>query len=182
MVKTVAITIAVLLAVSIAGVLAYAATRPDTFRVQRALDIKAPPQTIFAILTDLRRSIEWSPYERKDPDMKRTYSGPASGKGAVYEWDGDKNVGAGRIEIADAAPSEKVVLRLAMLRPFAVHNIVEYRLTPNGGATRVTWDMHGPAPYLAKVIHLFFDVDKMVGKDFEEGLASLKALAEKQGG
>lgn len=171
--------IAGVVAILVLGVLVYAATKPDTFRIERALDIKAPPEKIFSIIVDLRRSVEWSPYEKKDPDMKRTYSGAAIGKGAIYEWDGDKNVGAGRIEIADVSPPNKVTLKLDMVRPFMASNIVEYTMQPNGEASRVTWAMHGPNPYLAKVMQLFFDVDKMVGKDFEEGLASLRAVAEK---
>jgi hypothetical protein len=161
------------------GVLTYAATKPDVFRVQRALEINAPPEKIYSVLIDLRRSIEWSPYEKKDPGMKRTYSGPAAGKGAVYEWDGDKNVGAGRIEIADTSPPNKVTLKLDMVRPFMANNIIEYTMAPNGDATKVTWAMHGRTPYLAKVMHVFIDVDQMVGKDFEEGLASLKAVVER---
>jgi uncharacterized protein YndB with AHSA1/START domain len=177
MLKIIAIVAAVI-AVVIVVVLAYAATRPDTFRVQRALDIKAPPEKIYSILVDFRRSTEWSPYEKKDPDMKRAFRGPATGKGAIYEWDGDKNVGAGRIEIADVVAPNKVVLKLDMTRPITVNNVVEYRIEPNGDASRVTWAMHGPAPFLAKLMHVFFDVDKMVGRDFEEGLASLKRIAE----
>ena len=178
MLKFLAIAAGVI-AVLVVGVLAYAATKPDVFRVQRALDISAPPEKIFSILSDLRRSTEWSPYEKKDPDMKRAYSGAPAGKGAIYEWDGDKNVGAGRIEIADVAPPNKVTLKLDMVRPFMVSNIVDYRMEPSGAATRVTWDMHGPMPYMAKVMSTFVDMDKMVGKDFEEGLASLKTVAEK---
>jgi uncharacterized protein YndB with AHSA1/START domain len=165
--------------VLVAAVLIYAATRPDTFRVERAADIQAPPAEIFAILSDFRRSAEWSPYEQRDPDMRRTYSGAPSGKGAIYEWDGDPNVGAGRIEITDSAPPDKLMLRLDMTRPMMVNNVVEYTLEPNGSATRVTWAMHGPVPFPAKVMHVFVDVDRMVGQDFEQGLANLKAVAEK---
>ncbi|MCC6948716.1 MAG: SRPBCC family protein [Bradyrhizobiaceae bacterium] len=178
MLRTLAVIVGVVVLL-VAGALAVAATRPDTFRVQRALDIQAPPEKIYPLLADLRRSVEWSPYEKKDPDMKRVYRGADSGKGAIYEWDGNKNIGAGSLEIADVSPPTKVVLKLNMVRPFTANNIVEYTLTPNGGATRVSWDMHGPNPYPAKVMQVFFDVDKMVGRDFEEGLASLKALAEK---
>jgi hypothetical protein len=152
---------------------------PDTFQVQRAAEISAPPDRIYSILSDMRRSIEWSPYEKKDPDMKRTFSGPASGKGAIYEWDGDSNVGAGRIEIADVSPPNKVTLKLDMLRPFEASNIVDYTIEPKGNASTVTWSMHGPMPYLSKVMCVFFDIDKMVGTDFEEGLKSLKTVAEK---
>ena len=178
MLKAIAVVVA-LVAVFAGAVLAYAATKPDVFRVQRALDISAPPEKIYSILIDVRRSAEWSPYEKKDPDMKRSYSGAASGKGMIYEWDGDKNVGAGRIEIVEATPPNKITLKLDMLRPFNASNMVDYRIEPNGNATRVSWDMQGPMPFPAKVMSVFVDMDKMVGKDFEQGLADLKTVAER---
>jgi uncharacterized protein YndB with AHSA1/START domain len=178
MLKIIGIIVGLAVVVAL-GVFAYAATKPDTFRVQRALDIKAPPEKLYEILTDLRRSVEWSPYEKKDPDMKRAYRGAPSGKGAAYEWDGDRNVGAGRIEIADVSPAKKVVLKLDMMRPFATSNMVEYTLEPKGDATTVTWSMQGPMPYPAKLMSVLIDMDKMVGSDFETGLANLKAYAEK---
>jgi carbon monoxide dehydrogenase subunit G len=165
--------------VGIAGILAFAATKPDVFRVQRAASIKAPPEKIFPLLNDLRSFAVWSPYEKKDPAMKRTYSGAPSGKGAVYEWDGDKNVGKGRLAIADSSPPSKVMLDLDMLAPLQAHNIVVFTLEPKGDATNVTWAMNGQVPYIAKIVHVFLDVDKMVGQDFEAGLANLKAIAEK---
>jgi hypothetical protein len=165
---------------AVAGVAAYAAmTQPDTFRVSRSLDMQAPPEKIYSILTDFRRSGEWSPYEKLDPDMKRSYSGAATGKGAVYAWDGDSNAGAGRMEIAEATPSQSVTLKLDFERPFEASNVVEYKLQPKGSATQVSWDMHGPMPFISKVMCVFVDIDKMIGKDFETGLANLKALAEK---
>jgi hypothetical protein len=178
MIKTVALIIIVALVVAVGGVLAYAATKPDTFRVQRSASIKAPPDKIFPLLNDFQRWGSWSPYEGKDPAMKRTYSGAAKGKGAVYEWDGDKNVGTGRMEIADTAPPSKVTLKLDFVKPFTAHNIVEFTLEPRGETTNITWAMHGPVPYVAKVMHVIFDMDKMVGTDFEVGLAKLKALSE----
>ena len=184
MIKTIALTVVVLLVVSLAAVLAYAATKPDAFRVQRATVIKAPADKIFPLINDLRAQSTWSPFE-KDPDMKRTHSGPPQGPGAVYEWDGNRQVGAGRIAITDTkAPSNaqtpsKVTLALDMSRPMEAHNVVEFTLEPNGDATNVTWTMHGAQPYLAKVMATVIDCDKMVGSMFEEGLGKLKALAEK---
>jgi len=178
MLKIVGIVISVVVA-GIAGVLAFAATKPDTFRVQRAASIEAPPEKIFPLLNDLRSFATWSPYEKKDPAMKRTYSGAPNGKGAVYDWDGDKNVGKGRMAIADSSPPSKVRLHLDMMRPLEAHNVVEFTLEPKGKATNVTWAMHGQVPYVAKIVHVFIDVDRMVGKDFEDGLANLKAIAEK---
>jgi hypothetical protein len=111
--------------------------------------------------------------------MKRTYSGAAKGKGAVYEWDGDKNVGKGRMEIVDTSPPSKVTLTLDMIKPFEGHNIVEFTLEPKGDSTNVTWAMNCQTPYIAKIVHVFFNMDKMVGNDFETGLANLKTIAEK---
>jgi uncharacterized protein YndB with AHSA1/START domain len=179
MVKKIVLAVVGVLVVAVAVVLALAATQPDTFRVQRAIAINAPPEKIYPLLSDLRRSVEWSPYEKKDPDMRRTYRGAPSGKGAIYEWDGDSNVGAGRIEIADVSPPSRVVLNLEMIRPFMAQNVVEYSLEPKEGATNVTWSMHGPMPFVSKVMCLFFDMDKMVGNDFEAGLSNLKTLAER---
>ena len=165
--------------VGISCILAFAATKPDTFRVQRAASINAPAEKIFPLLNDLRAFTLWSPYEKRDPNMRRTYSGAPTGKGAVYEWDGDKNVGRGRIEITDATAPSRVALNLDMLAPFEAHNVVEFTLEPKGDATTVTWAMNGRVPYLAKIAHVFFNMDRMVGQDFEAGLASLKAIAEK---
>jgi carbon monoxide dehydrogenase subunit G len=178
MLKTVAVIFAII-AVGIAGVLAFAATKPDAFSIQRSTSIKAPPEKIFPLLNDLHNFASWSPYEKKDPAMKRTHSGAPSGKGAVYEWDGDKNVGRGRLTIADSSPPSKVTLDLDMLAPLKAHNIVEFTLEPKGDATNVTWAMNGHVPYIAKIVHVFLNVDRMVGQDFEAGLANLKAVAEK---
>ena len=177
MIKTIAIS-AIVVVILVAALLAYAATNPDTFRVARGTSIKAPPEKIFPLINDLRSLALWSPYETKDPAMKRNYSGPASGKGAAYEWDGDKNVGKGRLEIADTSPPSKVTIKLDMLKPFEAHNIVEFTLEPKDDATNVTWAMHGQTPLFAKVVHVFLDMDSMVGKDFETGLANLKTVAE----
>jgi uncharacterized protein YndB with AHSA1/START domain len=171
--------IAVVIAVPLAAVLIYAATKPDTFRIQRTASIKAPPEKIFATLNDFQNWGAWSPWETKDPAMKRTYSGAPKGKGSIYEWDGDRNVGAGRMEITESSPPSKVALDLNMLKPFEARNVVEFTLEPQGDATRVTWAMNGPTPYFAKIVHVFIDMDRMVGKDFEAGLANLKTLAEK---
>ena len=178
MLKIVAIVAAIAVVLTVA-VLVYAATRPDTFRVQRSASIKAPPEKIFPLLNDLRSFKRWSPYENKDPAMQRTYGGAASGKGAVYEWEGNSNVGKGRLEITDTSPPTGVTLKLDFVKPFEAHNIVQFTLEPQGESTNVTWAMHGPLPYLAKVMHVFFNMDRMVGKDFETGLANLKDIAEK---
>jgi uncharacterized protein YndB with AHSA1/START domain len=170
--------IAIVLAVLIAGVLVFAATRPDSFRVQRTASIKAPPEKIFALINDLKGWNAWSPYEKKDPAMKRTLSGAAAGKGAVYEWHGNKDVGKGRMEIADATPPTRVLIRLDFVEPFESHSTAEFSLQARGETTEVTWALYGPSPYLSRLMSVLFDMDKMIGNDFETGLASLKAIAE----
>jgi uncharacterized protein YndB with AHSA1/START domain len=170
-------TVLIVIAVAVAAILAYAASKPDTFMVRRSAAIAAPPEKIFPMIDDLRAQSAWSPFE-KDPDMKRTHSGAPRGKGAVYEWDGNRQVGAGRIAITDSVPPAKVVLLLDMVRPFKAHNTVEFTLDRIGAGTNVTWAMQGRQPYMAKVMGLFVDCDKMCGGLFEEGLAKLKALAE----
>jgi len=172
---TAAIVIVVL---AIVAVLAYAATRPDTFRIQRTIPIKSPPEKIFPLLDDLHAHSSWSPFE-KDPNMKRTHSGAAKGTGAVYEWEGNRQVGKGRIAIVDTVPPSKVTMKLDMFTPFEAHNTVQFALVPNGSDTNVSWAMEGRQPYMAKLMSTFINCEKMVGGQFEEGLAKLKALAER---
>jgi len=171
--------IAAIAVILIGAVLVYATTKPATFRVQRATRIKAPPEKIFALINDLHGWGAWSPYEKKDPAMKRTFSGAASGKGAVYEWDGNKNVGKGRMEITETSAPSKIVIKLDFFSPFEGHNTAEFTMEPNGDATDVAWTMYGPAPFMSKVMQVFCNMDNMIGKDFEIGLANLKMLTEK---
>ena len=171
--------IALVFVVLIVALLVFATTKPDTFRVQRSASIKAPPEKIFPLINDLHRWGAWSPWEKMDPAMKRNFSGAANGKGAVYEWEGNHNVGKGRMEITETSPPSQVVIKLDFIKPFEAHNIAEFMMGSKDDSTNVTWAMHGPTPYMAKVIHIFFSMDSMVGKDFETGLANLKAIAEK---
>ena len=173
MLKIIAIIIALLIAV----VLIYAATKPDSFRIERSTTIKAPPEKISTYLTDFKQWAAWSPWEGKDPAMKRTYSGATSGKGAVYGWEGNKNIGTGRMEILDVQP-QKVTIKLDFFSPFEAHNTAEYVLEPQGDSTKVTWAMFGPSNYMSKVMTTLMSMEKMVGPDFEAGLAKLKAAAE----
>jgi uncharacterized protein YndB with AHSA1/START domain len=175
MIKKIAIAVIVL----IAALLVYAATRPSAFSVQRTTSIKATPEKIYPLISDFRKWGPWSPYEKKDPNMKRTYSGAASGKGSVYEWEGNREVGKGSIEITEAVPPSRVVLKLDMIKPIEGHNVVEFTLQPLGGSTNVTWAMRGSHSFVGKLLSLFISMDKMIGADFETGLASLKAVAEK---
>ena len=156
-----------------------AARKPDAFRVQRAATIQAPPERVFPLVNDFHAWESWSPWDKIDPNLKRTYAGPASGTGTVYEWQGNKKVGQGRMEIKEAVAPKRVTIQLDFLKPFEAHHVAEFTMTPRDGGTTVTWTMDGRQPFLLKVITLFMSMDKMVGKDFERGLANLKALAEK---
>ena len=173
------VIIAVVLAVAIAAVLVFAATKPDRFSVRREITVKAPAETIFPLIDDFHQWVAWSPYEHRDPALKRTYGGAASGRGAVYAWQGNKNVGSGRMEILDAPAPSKIVIKLDFFTPFEGHNTAEFTLLPQGDATYVTWLMHGPAPFMSKLMQVFINLDKMIGKDFEVGLVNLKNLTEK---
>jgi uncharacterized protein YndB with AHSA1/START domain len=170
--------VAVVLAIVVAVVLILAVTKPDVFRVQRAAAMQAPPERIFSLINDFQQWGNWSPWEHRDPAMKRTFSGNESGKGAVYAWDGNKNVGAGRMEILDAVLPSKIVIKLDFIKPFEGHNTAEFTMLPRGGATDVTWTMYGATPFLGKVMHVFINMDRMIGKDFEAGLANLKKAVE----
>ena len=171
--------IAVVLAIAIAVVLILAATKPNTFSVQRAITVRAPAEKIFPLIDDFHQWRSWSPYEDRDPALKRSYEGPASGKGAVYGWEGNKNVGSGRMEILEASTPSKIVIKLDFLAPFEAHNTAEFTMLPQGGGTHVTWLMHGPAPFMNKLMQVFMNLDRMIGKDFEAGLVNLKTVTEK---
>jgi uncharacterized protein YndB with AHSA1/START domain len=171
--------IAVILAIAIAVVLILAATKPSSLRVQRAVSIKAPPEEIFPLISDFHQWLTWSPYEQKDPAMKRTYGGAERGKGAVYAWDGDKNVGSGRMEILEATAPQKIVIKLDFFKPFEGHNTAEFTMLPQGDGTHVTWLMHGPANFMSRLIQVFMNLDRMIGRDFEAGLANLKTITER---
>ena len=174
-----AITVSLILVVLVACILIYAATKPSAFRVERSANIKASPEKIFAIVNDLHNWHSWSPYENRDPAMKKTYSGSASGKGAVYEWNGNSKVGEGRMEIVETAPPSNITMQLDFLRPFEGHNRVVFSFDTQGDSTKVMWAMDGKSAYMMKVMGTFINMDRMIGKDFETGLANLKNIAEK---
>jgi carbon monoxide dehydrogenase subunit G len=174
MLKKILIAVVVL----IAAVLVYAATRPDTFRVERSAGIKAPPEKVFALVNDFKRWDAWSPWEKKDPAMRRAFGDATSGKGAAYSWEGNKDVGQGRMEITESVPSSKVSIKLEFVKPFEARNTVDFTLQPKGDTTQVTWAIYGPMPYISKLIGIFWSMDSMIGKDFEAGLADLKVVAE----
>ena len=172
-------TIALVIAVLIAALLVYAATRPDRFRIQREARIDAPPDTVYRLLSDFQTWKTWSPWEGLDPNLKRSYSGAPAGVGAVYEWEGNRKVGAGRMEITGAVPASSVTIKLDFLRPFEAHNTTLFTLEPTGGATRLVWAMDGRNAFMNKLMGVFMNFDKMIGKDFEKGLANLQAAAER---
>jgi hypothetical protein len=168
-----------LLALVMAIVLITAACQPDIFRIERSATVKAGPEKLFSQIDDLRNWAAWSPFERLDPAMSKTFTGPASGKGAVLEWSGNSKAGAGRMEIIESTPPGRVLIKLDFLKPFEGHNTAEFTMVPSGEGTRITWSMTGKSPFAMKVMHLVLNMDKMLGKNFEEGLGNLKALAEK---
>ena len=173
------IKILIAVAALLIGLLGFAATRPDSFRIERSATIKAPPEKIFARVNDLKAWTAWSPWEKIDPALKRTYSGPPGGKGAAYAWEGNKDVGTGRMEIAESVVPSKIVMKLDFLKPFEAHNTAEFTFARQGEATTVNWAMFGPNPYISKLMGIFFNMDRMVGGQFETGLANLKSITEK---
>jgi len=168
----------IVIAVLILAVLIIAATRPGTFRVQRSASIKAPPERIFLLIDDFHSWGLWSPWENIDPALKRTFTGAPSGKGAMYAWEGNSKVGTGSMEITESTPSSRILIKLDFFRPFEAHNVTDFTLAPKGDGTEVVWLMHGPQPYLSKIMGMFFSMEKIVGGQFETGLANLKAAAE----
>lgn len=168
-----------LIVVVVAAILGYATTKPDTFSVQREITIKAPPEKIAGLITDFHYWAAWSPWEKLDPAMRRTFTGPANGLGAQYAWQGNDKVGAGRMEITEAAQPERTVIKLDFLKPFESHNTTTFTMTPEGDGTKVNWTMTGPSPYVSKVMTVFVSMDRMIGKDFEKGLNNLKTASER---
>lgn len=168
-----------LIAIAVIALLGLAATRPDRFTVKRAATIKARPEALSALVEDFRQWRLWSPWEKIDPDMTRAYGGPDKGVGATYAWVGSAKVGTGNMEITQVTPGREVAFDLHFVKPFKADNVGRFTFEPAGDSTLVTWSMEGASPFMAKVMGLVFDMDKVVGKDFEAGLANMKAEAEK---
>lgn len=162
----------------VAVLLVYASTRPDSFRIERTITIQSPPEKVFALINNFHQWEVWSPWEKVDPHITRTYSGTPQGVGAIYAWSGNKDIGQGRMEIIESSAVSKIVIKLDFLAPFEAHNTAEFVLTPQGNTTQVTHAMFGPSPLLSKLMGLVFNMDKMVGDKFEEGLKNLKQMAE----
>lgn len=166
---------AIILAVVV--VLAIAATKPDTYAVQRDAIIAAPASAIFPNLEDFHRWSAWSPWEKLDPNLKRTYSGPTTGAGASYGWVGNDQVGEGQMTVLESRPNEHLSIRLEFIKPFASTTMTTFSLAPEAEGTRVTWKMEGPNAFVSKLFSVFADMDAMVGKDFEAGLANLSRVS-----
>jgi hypothetical protein len=177
MLKTLLLTVFGLAALAIAAVLLLAARQPDTFRVQRSILVGAPAERIFPLIADLSQMNSWNPFVKRDAQVKGSYSGPAAGPGATYVFQG-KEAGSGSLRVTDAAVPTRVAMKLDMSAPMEAHNDVLFTLAPEGGATRVSWTMQGPSPFLGKLMGVVFNMDSMVGGAFEEGLAELKLRAE----
>jgi uncharacterized protein YndB with AHSA1/START domain len=172
------LTIAIII-ILIGVVLGIAASKPNEFTVLRTARIKAPPERIFPQINDFHNWAAWSPWEKLDATMRKTFSGAPSGKGSVYEWEGNSKVGKGRMEIVDASVPRKVAIKLDFERPFRANNMAEFTLEPQGDSTDVTWSMRGGSAFMMKVMGVFMNMDKLIGRDFEAGLANLKANAER---
>ncbi|MDV6236712.1 SRPBCC family protein [Leptospira ellisii] len=176
--KSVLASVAGLLILFVLGTLAYASTKPDTVHYQRSLKIDAPAEKIFALIVDFHSWGKWSPWEKLDPNMQRSYSGSPNGLGSIYEWSGNSDIGKGRMEITAADSPSKIVIKLDFLEPFEAHNTAEFTISPKDGGNEVTWAMHGPNHIFSKVLCLFLDMDAMIGEDFDKGLNSIKNIAE----
>ena len=175
------LTILFVIVLAAVAVLVVASTRPPTFRIERSIRIAAPMLQVAEQIDDFRAWQKWSPWENIDPSLQRTFSGADAGVGAIYEWDSKGKAGAGRMEITEmrAGPERGLIsIKLDFVKPLKASNTAEFTLTPTDAGTDLTWAMFGPSPLISKVMGLFFDIDKMVGKDFEAGLAALKRNAE----
>ena len=173
-----AILIGIAVLVLIIAVIAFVATRPTDFRVQRSAQIDAPADVVFSIINDLHQWGRWSPYDKRDPNMKKTFGGPSAGLGANYAWNGNNQVGEGRLIILESKPGELVTMRLEFSRPFKANNQVNFKIVPSDGGTRVSWIMDGKYNFITKLMSAIMDMDKMAGTDFEHGLANLNTVAQ----
>jgi hypothetical protein len=175
---SVTLAIAGLVGVVILAGLAFIATRPGSFRIERSAQVSAPAEVVFGIINDLRQWGRWSPYDKRDPAMKKTFEGPSSGPGASYIWNGNNQVGEGRLTIVAAKPGALVTMKLEFSRPFRCTNEVNFKLAPSGNGTRVSWIMDGKNNFMGKLMSLLMNMDKMCGKDFEQGLANLDTVTQ----
>ena len=176
--KKVAIALFLIIVAAVLVVLALAASKPDTYSVERSATIAAQPEQVFAYVNDFHQWPQWSPWEKLDPKMNRTYGGPASGQGSTYGWVGNNDVGEGRMTITESVPGSKVGIQLEFLKPMAATSQTTFDFVPSGAGTQVVWKMTGKNDLMSKVFTVFMNMDQMIGKDFESGLANLKQVAE----
>lgn len=178
MIQKIALGLFLFITVAILALLGVAATKPATYRIERSIVTSASAPAVFAQLEDLHRFPDWSPWQELDPAMKVEHSGAEKGTGASYFWSGNDKVGEGRMTITESIPADHVTLKLEFLKPFASTSDTQWKLTPEGNGTRITWSMDGTNNFMGKVMSIFMDMDQMIGKDFEKGLAKLKQVAE----
>lgn len=178
MIKAILLTLLGLVVLAMAVLAVMAARQPDTFRVSRSIHIAAPAEKVFPLVNDVHAFNTWNPYAQKDPEMKGRYSGPSAGPGAHYDFE-SRRAGSGSFEIVQASAPSQLQMRLVMTAPFKADNLITFSIVPQGQAAQVTWAMEGPATFLSKVMGVIFNMDRMIGADFEAGLANLKAKAEK---
>lgn len=169
----------IVIAILIAGVLIFAASKPATFHIQRSIAIQASPDKVFPLINNLHNWPYWAPQDREDATTRRTFSGPESGVGAVSDWIGSGSTGQGRMSIIESVPANRVTIKVDFEKPFVAENINEFVIEPDGQSTTVTWSMHGPNLYIMKLMSVFTNMDKVMGKHFETGLENLKAAAER---
>jgi hypothetical protein len=162
----------------VAFLIVFIATRPASFRVERTVSMTAPAEVVFPLVNDFHNWDRWSPWAKKDPNQQTTHSGAAMGQGAEYSWAGNGKVGEGRMTVTDSRPNERVGIKLEFLKPWEATNAVDFTFEPTGDEVRVTWGMTGHHNFMGKAASLFMSMDSMVGKDFEQGLASMKLAAE----
>lgn len=169
------------LAIVCVGLCALIATRPDKFTIQRSAVIAAAPDKVFPHINDFHKWDAWSPWEKLDPKMQKSYTGAPAGQGAVYDWKGNDDVGTGRMTIVESAAGQKILIKLEFLEPWTAVNDTTFEFKPEGTGTAVTWRMEGKSDFMGKAMGLLMDMDSMIGKDFDQGLANLKGVVEKGG-
>jgi hypothetical protein len=171
------IKVVLVVVVALLAVVGFVASRPSDFAISRSRVVAAPADVVHSYVNDFRKWVEWSPWEKRDPALKREYSGPPAGPGAAYHWVGNSEVGEGRMTITESTPGRSVTIRLEFIKPWTATNTARFDFAPSGAGTNVTWTMRGEKNFMAKAVGLLMDVDKMIGTDFERGLAGLDAAS-----
>jgi uncharacterized protein YndB with AHSA1/START domain len=170
--------ILIVLAVLVVALVIFIAMQPTEFRITRSATISAPPAAVFAHINDFQKWQRWSPWEKMDPNLTRTFGGASGGKGAIYAWAGNKKVGEGRMTILDSTPAQLIQIQLEFLKPFRATNTAEFTFQPQANQTLLTWSMTGKRTFMFKAFGLLMNMDKLIGGDFERGLANLKSVVE----